>query len=204
MHPAPGWPRPPPRAPLLPSGPRRAFPRVDSGASQTRTKNPGHQTHCPPQAPVGRSPGLGLSQLRPAFPEQEPRTRVFAFALSPQLPYGALWPVLPGAHTSLISGAPVEGVLSNHFTPANPGCSGERGRPPPTPGVAGGRWQAAGRTLTGRRRSCGPAACSAPCTASAGPSWSSTPWGRFPFPGLPTPPAFSTAWRTLRCRCPGF
>lgn len=148
MHPAPGWPRPPPRAPLLPSGPRRAFPRVDSGVSQTRTKNPGHQTHCPPQAPVGRSPGLGLSQLRPAFPEQEPRTRVFAFALSPQLPYGALWPVLPGAHTSLISGAPVEGVLSNHFTPANPGCSGERGRPPPTPGVAGGG-RRAGRSPDG-------------------------------------------------------
>lgn len=94
------------------------------------------------------------------------------------------------------------GCVIQSLHPGKPRVLG-RTRTPPSDS-RGGRWRAAGRTLTGRRRSCGPAACSAPCTASAGPSWSSTPWGRFPFPGLPTPPAFSTAWRTLRCRCPGF
>lgn len=78
VHPALGWPVPPPRAPLLPSGHRSTFLCVDSGASQIRIKNPGHQTRSPPQAGEGQGPRpwpwpfSALPNLPPALAQRGP------------------------------------------------------------------------------------------------------------------------------------
>lgn len=98
VHLALGWPVPPPRAPLLPSGHRSTFLCVDSGASQIRIKNPGHQTRSPPQAGEGQGPRpwpwpfSALPNLPPALAQRgAPAGLVSCFA-PPLLPWAGTPP----------------------------------------------------------------------------------------------------------------